>query len=101
MGYENNYHNESDADDEFERSSIMSPTLPPERDYESSPTDSDRPSAQHTPTTFSHSTANAVSPRGLITQWTSEQCADFVTSLGLDRYADAIVGAFHRECSPQ
>ncbi|KAI9714119.1 MAG: Adaptor for signal transduction [Chrysothrix sp. TS-e1954] len=91
MAYENSYQHESDADDEFERSSVMSPTLPPEHDYESSPTDSGEPSAQHTPTTFTHSTATAVSPRGLVTQWTPEQCADFVGSLGLDKYGDAII----------
>ena len=68
----------------------MSPTLP--ADYESSPTESDPLSTENTPTTYTHSTANAVSPRGLITSWSEEQCADFVASLGLDRYKGALIG---------
>ena len=88
MAYEATYHEDSDADDEYERS-VASPTLPLE--YSSSPTESDPPSTEHTPTTYTHSTANAVSPRGLITSWSAEQCADFVSSLGLDKYRDSII----------
>lgn len=93
MAYEGIYHDPSDADDEFERergSTFMSPTLP--ADYESSPTESDPPSTENTPTTYTHSTVNAVSPRGLITSWSEGQCADFVASLGLDRYKHALIG---------
>lgn len=92
MAYEGIYHDPSDADDEFERdrSSFMSPTLPP--DYESSPTESDPPSTEHTPTTYTHSTANAVSPRGLMTSWSEQQVADFVGSLGLHRYRGNLIG---------
>jgi len=89
--YRGAYHDDSDADDEYERSVITSPTLPP--DFESSPTDSDPLSAEHTPTTFTHSGSHA-SPTGLITQWTAEQCADFISSLGLAEYADGFIGRF-------
>lgn len=87
------YTEDSDADDEYERSVITSPTLP-QSDYETSPTDSDPPSAEHTPTTFTHSggSGSHVSPKGLMTQWTAEQCADFVSSLGLSQYSDAFLG---------
>lgn len=89
MAYRSAYHEDSDADDEFERSVVASPTLPP--DFESSPTDSDPPSAEHTPTTYTHSDSH-LSPNGLISLWTSTQCADFIASLGLRQYADIVIG---------
>lgn len=90
MAYKSTYHEDSDADDEFERSVFVSPTLPPEL----SPTDSDLTSPEHTPTTFthSHSGGSHASPTSMITQWSSGQSADFLSSLGLGQYADAIVG---------
>ncbi|KAI9713115.1 MAG: Adaptor for signal transduction [Bogoriella megaspora] len=87
MAYRSNYHEDSDADDEFERSVVASPTLPP--DF-SEDTDSDPPSAEHTPTTYTYSDSH-VSPNGLITQWTAQQCADFIASLGLGKYADTLI----------
>ena len=91
MSYEAQYQDESDADDEYERSVIASPTLP--EGYDSgSPTESDPPSNEHTPTTFTHSALHAISPRGLITQWSSNQVADFVTSLGLTGYKSLFLG---------
>ena len=90
MSYEAQFHDESDADDEYERSVITSPTLPAGYDS-TSPTDSDPPSNEHTPTTFTHSTANAVSPRGLITEWGPEQVASFVASLGLESYRPILI----------
>ena len=83
------YHEDSDADDEYERSVVMSPTLPP--DFESSPTESDEVSTENTPTTFSHP-RDIATPRGRIIDWTAEQCADFVAGLGLEPYADGFVG---------
>ena len=91
MAYTSTYHEDSDADDEFERSVFVSPTLPPSL----SPTDSDdMTSPEHTPTTFthSHSGGSHASPTTLITQWTAEQCADYLVGLGLGQYADAIIG---------
>jgi protein STE50 len=94
MAYNNTstYHDDGDADDEYERSVIPSPTLP--HDFESSPTDSDDASTEHTPTTFTHSADSNRSPTGLITQWTVDQCADFLSGLGLGHYADVFVGRF-------
>jgi hypothetical protein len=78
----------NEADDDYERSVIQSPTLP--GDYsESSPTDSGPHSTEHTPTTFSHSKG---SPTSLITDWSAEQTADFISDLGLGQYADVFVG---------
>ncbi len=90
MAYKGTYHEDSDADDEYERSVITSPTIP--LDLESSATDSDPPSTEHTPTTFTHSAGSHASPTGLISQWTAGQCADFVANLGLTQYADTFVG---------
>ncbi|KIW03793.1 hypothetical protein, variant [Verruconis gallopava] len=84
------YREDSDADDEYERDSVfMSPTLPPEG-YSASPTDSDGQSTEPTPTTYTHS-GMAASPRGLISDWSAEQSADFVSGLGLPQYADKFV----------
>jgi len=83
------FRDDSDADDEYERSVITSPTMP--ADFESSPTDSESLSTEHTPTTFTHSVRENVSPRGLITEWSAEQCADFVSALGLPQYAETFV----------
>ncbi|OAL05430.1 hypothetical protein IQ06DRAFT_68599 [Phaeosphaeriaceae sp. SRC1lsM3a] len=85
MAYATKYHEDSDADDEFERS-VMSPTLPPE--YENSPTSSGPLSTEHTPTTFTHSRDSKSSPTGLIMEWTEDQVADFISDLGLEQYAD-------------
>lgn len=96
LQYKSAYHEDSDADDEYERSVITSPTLPP--DFESSPTDSGPPSTEHTPTTFTHSvTGSHGSPTGLITSWTADQCADWVSSLGLSQYVDVFIGTLGHE----
>jgi hypothetical protein len=93
MAYRSKYQEDSDADadDEYERSVIQSPTLPVDY-HESSPTDSTPHSTEHTPTTFSHSRDGKNTPTGLITDWTEEQTADFISDLGLDQYAQAFVG---------
>jgi hypothetical protein len=85
------YREDSDADDEYERDSVfMSPTLPPDG-YSASPSDSDGQSTEPTPTTYTHSRDNQ-SPRGIISDWSAEQSADFVSGLGLGQYADKFVG---------
>ncbi|KAF2138676.1 uncharacterized protein K452DRAFT_233428 [Aplosporella prunicola CBS 121167] len=88
--YRTTYHEDSDADDEYERSVITSPMLRPDS-YETSPTDSEPPTAQHTPTTYTHSADSYASPTGLVTKWTPEECADWVSSLGLGQYADNFI----------
>lgn len=90
MAYKSTYHEDSDADDEFERTVFESPNVP----QDLSPTDSEMTSPEHTPTTFTHSHSGGShgSPTGLITQWTAEQTADFLSSLGLGQYADSIIG---------
>ena len=94
MAYRSTYHEDSDADDEYERSVIQSPTLPP--DLASLPTDSDPPSNEHTPTTYTHSGEGYGSPTGLIVQWTAEQSADYISGLGLSQYADIFVGMMEK-----
>ena len=85
------YHADSDADDEYERSVVTSPTQL-HTDSENSPTDSEPPSNEHTPTTFGNSGEDQALPRSIITEWTADECAQFVASLGLRQYCDAFIG---------
>src|SRR5271168_4809090 len=85
------YHADSDADDEYERSVVTSPTQL-HTDSENSPTDSEPPSNEHTPTTFGNSPEDQNLPRSIITEWTADECAQFVASLGLRQYCDAFIG---------
>ncbi|KAL6721663.1 hypothetical protein ACLMJK_000767 [Lecanora helva] len=80
------YH-DSDADDEYERSVMTSPILP--TDDDTSPTDSDPPSTEPTPTTFGQNIDQAkLSPSNTIVGWTADQCADYISNLGLPQYCD-------------
>ena len=84
------YHDDSDADDEFERSVMTSPMLASDED--ASPSDSDPGSTEHTPTTFDNPDGDRSSPRNLITLWGAEECAKFITTLGLSQYCDTFLG---------
>lgn len=98
MAYTTKYHEDSDADDEFERQGIHSPTLPTEYpEYESSPTSSGPMSTEHTPTTFTHSRDSKSSPTEHIMEWSADQAADFIADLGLEQYADTFVGRWPDE----
>jgi len=90
MAFKSTYQSESDADDEFERSDFISPTLPPGL----SPSESEEmTSPEHTPTyTQSHSGGSHASPTSLIIQWSPQECAEFMSSLGLGQYGDAVMG---------
>lgn len=58
-------------------------------DSEASPTSSE---ADHTPTTYgAHSSGDRL-PETIITEWTADECADFVASLGLGQYGDPFLG---------
>lgn len=83
------YHADSDADDEYERSVMTSPILP--NDDETSPEDSDPPSTEPTPT-FGRPDTDRLSPGDSIMKWTTGQCADYVSSLGLPQYCDTFLG---------
>lgn len=83
------YHADSDADDEYERSVVTSPHL--QSDSEASSSDSEPPSSANTPKT----TGKPEEPRfpsTIITQWTANDTADFVVSLGLPQYCDVLIG---------
>lgn len=84
------YHADSDADDEYERSVVPSPRLP--SDSEASHSDSEAPSAENTPTTYGNSGEERGLPKTIITEWTAEECADFVASLGLHQYCETFIG---------
>ncbi|KAI1821006.1 protein kinase regulator Ste50 [Xylaria intraflava] len=79
---------ESDADDEYERSlHTSSPVLA--TDSEISPTDSDGlSSTEHTPTTYGHRRSANHLPETIISEWTAEECADFIAAIGLPQYSD-------------
>lgn len=84
------YH-DSDADDEYERSVMTSPVLA--TDDDASPTDSDPPSTEPTPTTFGHNIdLGRLSPGNTIVGWSTSQCADYISSLGLPQYCDKFFG---------
>ena len=91
MAFPTVYHADSDADDEYERSVMTSPILP--ADDDTSATDSDPPSTQHTPTTFGNGDHDRLSPRTILTEWTTDECADYITGLGLPQYCDKFLGA--------
>lgn len=81
------YDSDAEADDEFERSIIASPTVPTHFDD----IESDHPSesederesvgGQDTPTTQGWLEREGRSPTGNIVQWTEEQVADYVAAL--------------------
>lgn len=80
---------ESDADDEYERSIRSSPVL--EDDEESEDSDA-LSSNEHTPTTYGAQGNGEKLPETIISDWTADECADFVTSLGYRQYADQFLG---------
>ncbi|OJJ97483.1 hypothetical protein ASPACDRAFT_123379 [Aspergillus aculeatus ATCC 16872] len=89
MSLHTSYHADSDADDEYERSVITSPHLA--TDSEASPSESEFPSAEHTPTTLANFDDNPRSPKTIITEWTAEESAHFVAALGLRQYCAAFL----------
>ena len=87
---------ESDADDEYERSMHGGDHSPMGADSEASPIDSDlTTSAEHTPTTYGGNYGRTSAdrlPETIITEWTVDECADFIGSIGLQQYADRFIG---------
>jgi len=82
---------ESDADDEYERDIHRSSPID-DTDVETDAIDSDPPSAEHTPTTYGyHSSADRL-PETIISEWTAEECADFIATIGVQQYADIFIG---------
>ncbi|KAK6381245.1 uncharacterized protein PV06_09193 [Exophiala oligosperma] len=81
------YHADSDADDEYERSVMTSPT----QLHTDSETSSEPASNEHTPTTFDPAGEESSLPRTIITEWTPEECAQFVASLNLRQYCQAFI----------
>lgn len=84
---------ESDADDEYERS-VHDRSPVAATDSEASPTDSEGPSSnEHTPTTYGggRSSGDRI-PETSITEWSADECADFVSGLGLRQYGDLFLG---------
>ncbi|KAI0199975.1 protein kinase regulator Ste50 [Astrocystis sublimbata] len=82
---------ESDADDEYERSlHTSSPILA--TDSEISPTDSEGlSSAEHTPTTYAHRRGPDRLPEAIIPEWSADECADFIASIGLKQYSEGFL----------
>ena len=82
---------ESDADDEYERSvADSSPVLA----SDSEATESEGLSSnEHTPTTYGGHSSGDRLPETIITEWTAEECADFVSTLGLRQYGDQFLGS--------
>lgn len=92
------YDSDADADDEFERSVVASPTLPTtlyddgESDHPSESEDEQESvEGGDTPTTQGWADRDGRSPTGHIAQWTEEQVADYVSALSpaLKQYSQA------------
>lgn len=82
---------ESDADDEYERG--LGDHSPVD-DSEASPIESEMStSAEHTPTTYGHHPPADRLPETLVTDWSVDDCADFISTLGLQQYAEAFIGS--------
>jgi hypothetical protein len=80
---------DSDADDEYD--GTIADTSPVMDDP--CPYDSELPSSnEHTPTTYGHRTTADRLPETIISEWTAEECADFIGSVGLQQYADVFLG---------
>ncbi|KAL7957582.1 hypothetical protein V8C34DRAFT_173249 [Trichoderma compactum] len=80
---------ESDADDEYEH---HLGDHSPVGDSETSPMGSElSTSAEHTPTTYGHRSSMDRLPETIITEWTAEECADFISAIGLPQYADTFL----------
>lgn len=97
MGFEEGVpYPDSDADDEYERSMGDASLV---GDSEASPADSDpSTTAEPTPTTYAHRSAAAAAaasrfPSTIITDWSSDECAGFVSGIGLPQYADRFTGS--------
>ncbi|KAG5919987.1 hypothetical protein E4U53_003951 [Claviceps sorghi] len=82
-------YTESDVDDEYERSMG---DHSPVGDSEPSPIDSElSTSTEHTPTTYGHRGITDRTLETIITEWNADDCADFVSTIGLPQYADCFV----------
>lgn len=86
MAFPSPYHAESDADDEFERDGISSPT----HMHDDSEESSEPSSNEHTPT-FSKPGYKDGLPDTIITEWTPEDCAQFVAGFGLLQYGELFI----------
>ena len=85
-------YSESDADDEYEGGVADSS---PVADSEASPYDSELPSSnEHTPTTYGHRTNADRLPETIISEWTADECADFISTIGLRQYSELFLGTF-------
>jgi hypothetical protein len=77
-----------DADDEYERSVTLD-----DQESEASPTDSEGPSSnEHTPTTYGGHSSGDRLPETIISEWSAEECSDFVATIGLKQYGDQFLG---------
>jgi protein STE50 len=82
---------ESDADDEYERD-IQDSSPIDATESEASPTESDPPSNEHTPTTYGYRSSADRLPETIISEWTVDECADFIATIGLQQYSDNFLG---------
>lgn len=83
---------ESDADDEYERDLHESSPIDA-TDASISPTDSDPPSNEHTPTTYGYRSSADRLPETIISEWSVDEVADFIATIGLQQYSDRFIGA--------
>ena len=90
---------ESDADDEYEREFLDSSPID-QTDAEQSPIDSDPPSNEPTPTTYGYRTSADRLPETIISEWTADECADFIATIGLEQYSNKFIGTWPQGKEP-
>ncbi|SPO03056.1 related to MAP kinase pathway-interacting Ubc2 [Cephalotrichum gorgonifer] len=79
---------DSDADDEYD--GAIADSSPVHDDP--SPYDSELPSSnEHTPTTYGHRSSADRLPETIISEWTADECADFISTIGLEQYSDIFI----------
>lgn len=88
---------ESDADDEYEREFPDSSPID-NTDAEQSPIDSDPPSNEPTPTSYGYRTSADRLPETIISEWTADECADFIATIGLEQYSNKFIGLCPLAC---
>lgn len=88
MAHPTSYHEDSDADDEYERG-LFSPQT---AEFERSPSTSEPPSTEPTPTHNKFDFDDELTPGNLMTDWSCERCVNWLNSIGLTQYQDSFLG---------
>ncbi|PKS13315.1 hypothetical protein jhhlp_000086 [Lomentospora prolificans] len=79
---------ESDADDEYDGAVADSSPVAASEAFQFDELPS---SNEHTPTTFNHQRSADRLPETIISEWTADETADFISTIGLQQYSDVFI----------